>query len=114
MQYPSSGQKTVTSPTQYAVFHALSGTRWADLPTVDAETAARATKLRTQLVGDPAFQYTIEEADPAAAGKGSDAAAAGDEDAPAGLNFVVTELQRLRSVIDNVNTLTAVQPKVGW
>lgn len=35
--------------------------RWADLPQLDAETAARAGRIRTMLTGDPAFQYSVAE-----------------------------------------------------
>lgn len=80
--------------------------RWADLPTVDADTAARAVKLRLQLSGDPACQYTVDDA---AAGTAAPEPAADSEDSG---KYVVTEVQRLRCIIDSVNNATAVQPKV--
>lgn len=81
--------------------------RWADLPCVDQETAVRAGKLRVQLSGDPAFQYTVE--DPAAVGQ---AAPDGSEDQE-GAKSIVTEVQRLRCIIDGVNREAAVVPKVS-
>lgn len=81
------------------------GAKWADLPTVDADTAARAVKLRLQLSGDPAFQYTVDDA---AAGTVAPEPAADGEDNG---KYVVTEVQRLRCIIDSVNSATAVQPK---
>ena len=76
--------------------------RWADLPSVDQDTASRAAKLRTQLSGDPAFQYTLD--DPAGQ-------AAADADSE-GSKLTMSEVQRLRCMIDSVNQSTAVQPKV--
>jgi hypothetical protein len=81
----------------------LCNCRWADLPTVDADTAAKAAQLRTQLTGDSAHQYSTEEA------TGQQAA---EEDAGDGSKAVVTEVQRLRCMIDNINAATAVLPKV--
>jgi len=66
-----------------------------------------ACKLRVQLSGDPAFQYTVEDA--AAAGQ---AAQDGSEDSE-GAKFVITEVQRLRCIIDGVNREAAVVPKVS-
>lgn len=78
--------------------------RWADLPKVDADTAARAAKLRTQLTGDAAHQYSVE--DP------SGQQQAAEDDAAEGSKNMVTEVQRLRCMIDSINAATAVLPKV--
>lgn len=69
--------------------------RWADLPAVDQETAGWAVELHMQLSGDPAYQYSVG------------AAASTDSEAKS-----ITEVQRLRCIIDDVNSATAVQPKV--
>ncbi|GBF99479.1 radial spoke [Raphidocelis subcapitata] len=87
------------------VFFSQDGISWADLPAVDADTAARAARLRTMLTGDPAHQYDPSESDPAADAAAGDAAAEG---AKAG---AVTEAQRLRAMVDGINALAAVQPK---
>ena len=81
--------------------------RWADLPTIDAKTAANAKKLRSPLTGDPAFQYKIGEPE------AEDAAAADTGEGEAGAKAVVTETARLRAMIDSINSLTDVIPKVG-
>lgn len=85
--------------------------RWADLPKIGADTAARAAKLRTPLTGDAAHQYSVE--DPSGQQQPAD-----DDTAEASKN-VVTEVQRLRYMIDSINAATAVLPKVsrsaqGW
>jgi hypothetical protein len=78
--------------------------RWADLPALDADTTAVAAKQRTQLTGDSAHQYSVE--DP------SGQQQAADHEAGEGSKNVVTEVQRLRFIIDNINKSTAVLPKV--
>lgn len=35
--------------------------RWADLPQLEQEVAARAARIRIMLTGDPAFQYSVSE-----------------------------------------------------
>jgi hypothetical protein len=35
--------------------------RWADLPRLEPEAAARAVRIRTMLTGDPAFQHNAAE-----------------------------------------------------
>jgi hypothetical protein len=60
-----------------------------------------------QLSGDPAFQYTVDDA---AAGPAAAAEPAADSEDSG--KYVVTEVQRLRCIIDSVNNSTAVQPKV--
>ncbi|KAF6265861.1 radial spoke protein 9 [Scenedesmus sp. NREL 46B-D3] len=70
------------------------------------DTAAHAAKLRMQLSGDPAFQYTVNDT---AGGPSSAAEPAADSEDSG--KYVVTEVQRLRTMIDNVNSATAVQPK---
>lgn len=85
--------------------------RWADLPKIGADTAARAAKLRTPLTGDAAHQYSVE--DPS--GQQQPA----DDDAAEASKNMVTEVQRLRYMIDSINAATAVLPKVsrsaqGW
>jgi hypothetical protein len=62
-----------------------------------------------QLSGDPAFQYTVDDA---AAGLTAAAAAEPAADSEDSGKYVVTEVQRLRCIIDGVNSATAVQPKV--
>lgn len=78
--------------------------RWADLPALDADTSALAAKLRTQLTGDSAHQYSAD--DP------SEQQQATDDEAGEGGKNVVTEVQRLRFMIDSINKSTAVLPKV--
>lgn len=77
--------------------------RWSDLPSVDQDTASRCARLRTQLTGDPAYQYAVEDS-------ATQAAADPDSD---GTKPTVSEVQRLRCMIDSVNGATAVQPKVS-
>lgn len=77
--------------------------RWADLPALDADTTARAAKLRTQLTGDSAHQYSAE--DPSGQQQAEDESGEGSKNA-------VTEVQRLRYMIDSINAATAVLPKV--
>jgi hypothetical protein len=60
-----------------------------------------------QLSGDPAFQYTVDDA---AAGLTAAAEPAADSEDSG--KYVVTEVQRLRCIIQSVNGATAVQPKV--
>jgi hypothetical protein len=78
--------------------------RWADLPALDTDTTALAAKLRTQLTGDSAHQYSAD--DP------SGQQQAADDEASEGSKNVVTEVQRLRCMIDSINKSTAVLPKV--
>jgi hypothetical protein len=77
--------------------------RWSDLSTVDADTAAKAAQLRTQLTGDSAHQYSTE---------GATGHQAAEYEAGDGSKAVVTEVQRLRYMIDSINTATSVLPKV--
>jgi hypothetical protein len=35
--------------------------RWADLPPLAPEVAARVARVRVMMTGDPAFQYSVEE-----------------------------------------------------
>lgn len=83
----------------------VAGCRWADLPAVDADTAARAAKLRMQLTGDSAHQYTPGE-EPSAQQP------AEDDLGDANSRNAVSEVQRLRYMIDSINAATAVLPKV--
>ena len=79
--------------------------RWADLPTVDADTSAHAAKLHMQLTGDSAHQYSVDE--------GAEAQQQAQDDAgDSSSKVVVTEVQRLRYMIDSINAATAVLPKV--
>lgn len=73
------------------------------MPALDADTAARAGKLRSQLTGDSAHQYSTEDAS---------AQQASEDEAADGSKNVVTEVQRLRFMIDSINAATAVLPKV--
>jgi hypothetical protein len=70
---------------------------------VDSQVATLAEQLRTQLTGDPAHQFSVQDAAAGAQG------AAADDGSGAG---VVTEVQRLRCMIDAINAATAVHPKV--
>ncbi|KAI8462338.1 MAG: radial spoke protein 9 [Monoraphidium minutum] len=91
------------------VFFSQDGIRWADLPPLQPEVAARAARVRTMLTGDPAFQCGAgERDDPAAPGE---AAGAGDGEDGGGAKSTVTEAQRLRGMVDAINELAAVQPK---
>ncbi|KIY96856.1 radial spoke protein 9 [Monoraphidium neglectum] len=87
------------------IFFSQDGIKWADLPRLEPEAAARAVRIRTMLTGDPAFQHNAAEADPAAA-----ADDAGGGEGAAGPRVAVTEAQRLRGMVDAINELAAVQP----
>lgn len=99
------GQKT-TFDNQW--FYSQDGVKWVDLPAVDAPTAERAIKLRTLLTGDSANETTIEEADPAAADLPPPAEG---EEGPPKLTFIITELQRLRVLVDAIAGATSIMPK---
>jgi hypothetical protein len=75
--------------------------RWGDLPALDADTAAHAAKLRTQLTGDSAHQHSTE------------GASAAEDESGEGSKTAVREVQRLRFMIDSINAATAVLPKVS-
>lgn len=95
-----------TFETRY--FYSQDGVKWVDLPPVDGPTTERAKKIRTLLTGDTANQTTIEEADPNAADLPP--AAEGEEGAGK-LTFVITELQRLRVMVNSIAKATSVLPK---
>jgi hypothetical protein len=43
------------------VFFSQDGVKWADLPRLEPEAAARVGRIRAMLTGDPAFQYAVAE-----------------------------------------------------
>lgn len=89
------------------------GVTWLDLLQLDPETALRAARVTTQLSGDPGQQSQVKEADPAG---GAAQPAAGEDGGEAegttgALVYTISELQRLRYMIDSINLSTAVIPK---
>ncbi|GLI64377.1 hypothetical protein VaNZ11_007641 [Volvox africanus] len=93
---------TVTYETKY--FYSQDGARWSDLQPVDAETAARCTRIKGQLSGDAAKNYELEEKDPNAP-----APAEGEEE-PKPLVFQIPELSVLRYRVDSITAATSVIP----
>jgi len=74
------------------------------LPALSADTTSRAAKLRTLLTGDSAHQYNVE---------GSTEHQPAEEEPADASNETVSEVQRLRYMIDSINASAAVLPKVS-
>lgn len=101
------GHNQATARGQVASFESKyyfsqDGIRWADLPALSADTTSRAAKLRTLLTGDSAHQYNVE---------GSTEHQPAEEEPADASNETVSEVQRLRYMIDSINASAAVLPK---
>jgi hypothetical protein len=79
------------------------GVKWIDLPAVDAGVVKFAASLRSQLSGDPSKVY------PESTGEEEQQ----QEDAQQQGSMVITELQRLRAMIDSINGDTGILPVVS-
>ena len=104
-------------------FYSQDGVNWIDLGEVGPEVEARCVRVSQPLSGDPATMYTVEEPAPApeetAEGaataeegeEGAEEAEAEDAPAPEPLRFEVSELQRIKSIINAVGSSTRIAPK---
>ena len=109
-------------------FYSQDGVNWMDLGDVAPETEARCLRVAQPLSGDAATMYTVEEPAPEpekpepAEGEGADGEGeegeegegdgeAEDAPAPEPLRFEVSELQRLKAIINAVGSSTRIAPK---
>ncbi|KAL3139511.1 Radial spoke head protein 9 [Trebouxia sp. C0009 RCD-2024] len=81
------------------------GVKWVDLEALSDEVASKAAGITGMLSGEPAKAYTVQVPGAAPVAEEEEAA----EGAPAGSQ--VSELQRLRSIVDVISADTSVVPK---
>ncbi|DBB04164.1 hypothetical protein WJX77_008285 [Trebouxia sp. C0004] len=84
------------------------GVKWIDLEAVSDEVVSKAATITGMLSGEPAKSYTIQEPGATPAAEGEEGAA-GDEGAAPGIQ--ISELQRLRYIVDAISADTSVVPK---
>jgi hypothetical protein len=77
------------------------GIKWVDLPAVDNDVIKFAATCKSQLSGDPSKIYPESSGEEEA------------DDASKQSAVVITELQRLRAMINAINADTGVVPVVG-
>lgn len=89
-------------------YYSQDAVKWVDLVAINSETSSKADKFKTQLSGDPAKIFELEEKDPNAPppAEGEEA----DGDGPKGIIIQVPELALLRHRIDCINNSTGVVP----
>ncbi|GMH38099.1 hypothetical protein BSKO_05983 [Bryopsis sp. KO-2023] len=90
-------------------FYSQDGAKWIDLGEVNPETAERAATLATKLSGDSSQISTVEEANPDAPPPAENEEE--NEENSRKLVFEITELQRLRAMVDAISSATSVVPK---
>lgn len=93
-------------------FYSQDGVKWDDFPSVPADIASRAGKIKSMLTGDIAKVYEIIEDDPNQPEPviGEDGQPVVDEEGPKKLTFNVPELAVLKDMVDNVNAACGVVP----
>jgi len=107
----------------YKYFYSQMGVHWLDLGPLDEITYGRASTINGSLTGEAGFKYVVEEpapevekvegqeeAPPAEEEEKQDGEEGEEPTGPAPLKFDITELQRLRFMIENIQSGTGVVP----
>lgn len=95
---------------EFKYYFSQNGTKWVDLPKIDDETRNKAGKIRTMLTGDPSHQYPVKDSTMPQPVKADGQDPEGDQELEDQTTAKVSELQRLRYMIEVINLGTAVMP----
>lgn len=104
---------------QYKYFYSQNGVHWLDLGPLDEVTYGRAGTINGFLTGEPGHKYVVEEPAPEPEKKEGEEPPAetepegeeGEENTgPEPLKFDVTEVQRLRFMMENIQSGTGLVP----